>query len=182
MRRRIVLPVDGSTSSEEALQWAAQNVLREGDVALVVSALPRNKPSVLASGAFEEDDLSWEEEVRRRKDECEVGLRDGASLVAGAARRLGAAVRDCGGGDAIDIKPVVLDACGTIMTPYGGNTPARTIAQFSECERADVIVLGSRGLGSGGKMLLGVLGLGSVSDEVSKRAACPVTIVHPSAK
>jgi len=181
--RRVVLPVDGSAASEHTLEWAARNILRRGDVAFVVSALPRSKPSALASGTFEEDDISWEEDVRRRKDECEVGIRNGASLVSGAARRLQSAVHAASGSpgsDAIEIRPVVLDACGTIVTPYGGNTPARTIAQYSENENADVIVLGSRGLGGGGKMLLGVLGLGSVSDEVSKRATCPVTIVHPT--
>ena len=179
--RRVVLPVDGSTGSEEALRWAARNILREGDVALVVSAMPRNKPSVLASGTSEEID-SWNEEVRRRKDECEVGVRSGASLVAGAARRLQAALDDDKGPANVTIKPVVLDACNTIVTPYGGNTPASTIAAFSEGQGADAIVMGSRGLGSGKKMLLGVLGLGSVSEEVQKIAMCPVTIVPPTEK
>jgi len=179
--RRVVLPVDGSTGSEEALRWAARNILREGDVALVVSAMPKSKPSVLASGTSEEID-SWNEEVRRRKDECERGVREGASLVAGAARRLQAALNGEKGLGNVTIKPVVLDACNTIVTPYGGNTPASTIAAFSEGQGADAIVMGSRGLGSGKKMLLGVLGLGSVSEEVQKSAICPVTIVPPPEK
>ncbi|MBI5545374.1 MAG: universal stress protein, partial [Deltaproteobacteria bacterium] len=38
---------------------------------------------------------------------------------------------------------------------------------------ADLIVLGARGMGAGGRLLLG-----SVSDRVTHQAARPVTIIH----
>ena len=177
--RTVVLPVDGSAEAEAALQWAAENVLRRGDVAFVVSALPVHEHTVLSDGAYEGDVVSWQETVRRRKDECEARLREGKTFVDRGATRLQAALRASGGRDlGVTIRPVVLDACETIRTPYGGNSPGKSIARFAACERANLIVMTSRGLGCAQKLALSAAGLGSVSDEVTKRAACPTTIVR----
>jgi nucleotide-binding universal stress UspA family protein len=50
--------------------------------------------------------------------------------------------------------------------------PARTIVQFAEERKADLIVVGSRGLGD----IEGYL-LGSVSHKVTSLADCPVMVV-----
>lgn len=51
--------------------------------------------------------------------------------------------------------------------------PAETICKQAELLRADLIVVGARGLGVGGRWLLG-----SVSDRVVHAADRPVTVVH----
>jgi nucleotide-binding universal stress UspA family protein len=50
--------------------------------------------------------------------------------------------------------------------------PADEIIKIAEDEAYDLIVLGSRGLGSVGRILLG-----SVSDNVSRHATCPILII-----
>ena len=54
---------------------------------------------------------------------------------------------------------------------FGGN-PARTIVEIAEKENYDLIVIGHRGIG-GVKRLM----IGSVANEVSRMATCPVFIV-----
>lgn len=51
--------------------------------------------------------------------------------------------------------------------------PADTICLQAEQRRADLIVIGARGLSTGGRWLLG-----SVSDRVVQHAGRPVTVVH----
>jgi nucleotide-binding universal stress UspA family protein len=51
--------------------------------------------------------------------------------------------------------------------------PDKEIVRFAEDERADLIVLGSRGLGRLRRALLG-----SVSDSVVRHAHCPVLVVR----
>lgn len=51
--------------------------------------------------------------------------------------------------------------------------PADTIVSMAQKLGVDLIVVGARGLGPGGKWLLG-----SVSDRVIQHAARPVTVVH----
>jgi nucleotide-binding universal stress UspA family protein len=52
--------------------------------------------------------------------------------------------------------------------------PGDSIAAAAEAERADLIVVGTRGRSGAGRMLLG-----SVSDHVVRHAACPVLVVRP---
>ena len=58
------------------------------------------------------------------------------------------------------------------MRPETGS-PVDVISQVAEDEHADLIVLGSRGIGSFQRFLLG-----SVSDGVAHHAHCPVLIVR----
>ena len=53
-----------------------------------------------------------------------------------------------------------------------GGQPARTIVKFAEEHDADVIVVGSRGLGDVEGFLLG-----SVSHKITSLADCPVLVV-----
>ncbi|GAB4823035.1 hypothetical protein N2152v2_010081 [Parachlorella kessleri] len=55
----------------------------------------------------------------------------------------------------------------------------RQIVDYTEEAKCESVVMGSRGLGLGKRALLGVFGLGSVSEYVVKHAGCNV-IVHKS--
>ena len=52
-----------------------------------------------------------------------------------------------------------------------------TLKEWSRLEAPDMLVLGSRGLGSVARALLGVVGMGSVSSFCVREMACPV-LVH----
>mmetsp|Transcript_7464 Transcript_7464/g.33144 ORF Transcript_7464/g.33144 Transcript_7464/m.33144 type:complete len:216 (-) Transcript_7464:2576-3223(-) len=54
------------------------------------------------------------------------------------------------------------------------------IVSHAEKHNADLVVLGTRGLGSMKGHLMELAGLGSVSDYVVHHTNCPVTVVHPS--
>jgi hypothetical protein len=56
----------------------------------------------------------------------------------------------------------------------------RKISAFSEAEGADLLVLGSRGMGGVKRAFMGLVGLGSVSDYVT-RHACTNVVVHKMA-
>ena len=51
--------------------------------------------------------------------------------------------------------------------------PGKSIVAAAEAERADLIVVGTRGLARAGRWLLG-----SVSDHVVHHASCPVLVVR----
>jgi nucleotide-binding universal stress UspA family protein len=55
--------------------------------------------------------------------------------------------------------------------------PASAIAAAVEAERADLLVVGSRGRRRAGRMLLG-----SVSDHLVRNAPCPVLVVRPTSR
>lgn len=55
---------------------------------------------------------------------------------------------------------------------FGGN-PGEAIVRIAEEERADLVVIGSRGLGTIRRSILG-----SVSDYVVKHVHCPVLVCH----
>lgn len=52
--------------------------------------------------------------------------------------------------------------------------PGDMIVEAASAERADMILVGSRGRGTVGRLLLG-----SVSEHVARNAACPVLVVRP---
>ncbi|GAB4820467.1 hypothetical protein N2152v2_007513 [Parachlorella kessleri] len=66
----------------------------------------------------------------------------------------------------------------TLVSCVGGaNDIGRHISDYAEQNKADMLVMGSRGLGTARRTMLGLFGLGSISDYVVKNAPCNV-LVH----
>jgi nucleotide-binding universal stress UspA family protein len=64
---------------------------------------------------------------------------------------------------------------GVQFLVWTGNA-AESIVAAAEAEAADLVIVGSHGRGRLGRLLLG-----SVSEEVTRRAPCPVLVVRPRA-
>ena len=141
----ILSPFDGSVGAETALRKAAElSVLCNAE--LTVLTLYRHhsvlEGSMYVTNADKPDDI---DDIMRNHAK-EVAER-GASIA-----------RESGGQN--------------IRAFVKGGPTARTIVSFSEEHKNDLIVMGSRGLGS----LEGVL-LGSVSHKVTSMAKSPVLVV-----
>jgi nucleotide-binding universal stress UspA family protein len=83
------------------------------------------------------------------------------------------AMQETRGGDALVSARALLDTAGIAYTPAVLIGPlAETIHQFATDQQCDKIVMGTRGLGA-----LGGAVLGSVTSDVLKLTALPVTLV-----
>lgn len=83
------------------------------------------------------------------------------------------AMQETRGGDALVSARALLDAAGITYTPTVLIGPlAETIHQFAVDQKCDKIVMGTRGLGALGGMLMG-----SVTTELLRLTELPVTLV-----
>jgi nucleotide-binding universal stress UspA family protein len=144
--QRIVVGVDGSTTSRQALRWAAAEAELHDAELHVVSAW-----DVPAMGAGAGMGAGW-------------NIADSDEL-RGAAQSLVSNVvqEELGSNPSAKVRPSIAR----------GST-ANVLLEASK--GADLLVVGSRGLGG----FTGLL-LGSVSSKMAHHASCPVVIVRPAA-
>ncbi|HZI19790.1 MAG TPA: universal stress protein [Pyrinomonadaceae bacterium] len=146
---KIVLAVDGSACSEAAVEEVARRPWPDDTSLRVVSAVEppaplAAEPHLLAGGYFEE--------VERLKREAAEGV----------LRRAAARIVEGDGGRALNVTTAVLKG-----------SPRRAVVEDAEGWGADLIVVGSHGLRTWERMLLG-----SVSQTVAAHARCSVEIVR----
>lgn len=137
---QIIVGVDGSQPSREALQWAAREArLRQAALQVILSwRMPYVAPYPYTSAAF--DPAVLEKEARQRLDAIVEGV-------------------DLSGIPQVD----------RILTM---GEPAAALLTASK--DADLVVVGSRGLGGFAELLLG-----SVSHHLAHHATCPLVIIPP---
>ncbi|MDH3661588.1 MAG: universal stress protein [Alphaproteobacteria bacterium] len=146
MFERILVAVDGSKGSEKALQHGVRLQQLCGGELLILTVY-RHHSLLEASMSMV------------RPEEPPENLDD---VMREHAREI-----------AEDAKKKAAEAGAQKMRAFVKNgPPARTIVQFAEERKADLIVIGSRGLGD----LEGYL-LGSVSHKVTSLADCPVMVI-----
>jgi nucleotide-binding universal stress UspA family protein len=140
MNGRIVVGIDGSESSADALRWA---VAQAGLTGATVEAVYAWDPGALVSLGL-------------------PPLFDWEPLHEAARARTVEIVRETiPGNSGVRVVPKTVTG-----------SPAEVLVKASE--RADLLVVGSRGLGG----LKGMV-LGSVGHHCAAHAHCPVVIVHP---
>lgn len=145
MFERILVPVDGSEGAMKALKLAVE-LQKVCGAELMIVTVYRHHSLLEASMSM----------VRPEEPEnMDDMLRDYAKQVAEQAKDT---ARESGSKN--------------VRAFVKMGQPARTIVRFAEERKADLIVLGSRGLGD----LEGYL-LGSVSHKVTSLAKCPVMVV-----
>jgi nucleotide-binding universal stress UspA family protein len=149
---RVVVGVDGSAGSREALSWAFVEAARTGAVLEVVSAFPVDfywiDPYLIDRGRIDAVRADTEERTRALVDS--VRQEPSVAAVPGAA----------------GVRTEVVVVAGA---------PAEHLVRLAE--GADLLVIGSRGRGGLRSTLLG-----SVALHCSTHASCPVVVVHASTR
>lgn len=143
--RRIVVGVDGSTTSRRALRWAADEARRHGAELHVVHAWESPVPAAAVGLAPRRSTA-----VEEQRDVAETLLSEVMQ-------------EELGANPPEKTRPSI------------GRGPAATVL-LEAAKGADLLVVGSRGLGGFSGLLLG-----SVSTKVAHHATCPVVIVRPAA-
>lgn len=145
MFTKIIAAFDGSEGAKKALKTAASLQQTWGGELHIVTIF-RHHSMLEASMSMV------------RPDEPEIlddAMREHAKQIAEDAKAIAAA-----------------EGAERVRAFVKSGQPARTIVKLSQEHEADLIVLGSRGLGDGEGFLLG-----SVSHKVTSLAKCPVLVV-----
>jgi nucleotide-binding universal stress UspA family protein len=153
---RIVVGVDGSEGSHEALRWAAEQAALRGS-SLEVLYTYESEPG---AAAFAYDETMSVEVWQRARADIEVRERQAADRAEALVASMVAGVEELEG---IEVETFAVE----------GRHPAQALLE--RAEGAELLVVGSRGRG-GFKSLL----LGSVSQQCAQHATCPVVIVRAS--
>lgn len=164
-RGRIVVGMDGSSAAHEALAWAYRHAAKTGDALLLVTTYEVESGSNPYSGsyAYAPDGriaaYLTEAESRWREDRHRIAQERAEGMIADVLRSVRATT------DLADARVLVSTEV------IAGGRPAEALVERSR--RADLLVVGSRGLGGFRGLMLG-----SVSQQCVQHAACPVVVVR----
>lgn len=146
--QQVVLGVDSSTHSEQAVDFVARLPLPEGATVHVLHVVPAYQPYALVAPEFI---VEYEEAVRVAK---EKDAADAGALTQAICERLKTAGKNA--------EPRVVSG-----------DPADEILKLTEQVGADLVVAGARGI----SVIEGLL-VGSVADRILKQAKCSVLLVR----
>ena len=143
--RRIVVGTDGSETAGEAVEHAARLASTVGAAFIAVTAYDPHPPGLDRDRAAAPEDVKWRITASGLADDH---ARDAAQLARQAGVTETSAIAEAG-------------------------TAAEALLEVADRRRADLIIVGSKGMSSPGRFLLG-----SVPNAVSHHAPCDVMIVR----
>ncbi|BFZ09066.1 hypothetical protein BsWGS_12105 [Bradybaena similaris] len=146
MGRVDLIAVDGSTQAHNAFNWYLENLYRPGDSVVLVHCAEYNVHIGLPGKAADVDQICAA--VKKRNDEI-GNMTDDFMNVLRAKH--------------IPSKLLIVHE----------DKPGEAIVKAAEQEHAGTVTLGTRGLGTMRRTILG-----SVSEYVVHHASCPVTVVR----
>lgn len=144
MLRTILVPTDGSTHADAAIDWAADLAAKFGASLTLLHVLPENRIS-----SYPEEIRAYARYEKIVMSDLEVARSLAQRLLERAAERARAR------------------GAGAVDTIVAEGNPAKVIVAQADRLKADLIVMGRRGLGS----LEGVV-LGGISSKVLHLADC----------
>ena len=170
----ILVPTDGSEHAEKAIGLAADIAEKYGSRVVLLHVLLRGEPEAELRRMAVVEHLI-DERAGRPATEARNPLSGGAGFAEAEERGLSTWVLDRIGRQILESAASRMrqKGVGTIETRIVDGDPAKAILEAAEEEGANLIVMGSRGLGT----LKGLL-LGSVSQKVSQLAPCTCMTVR----
>ncbi|GLJ42348.1 hypothetical protein SUGI_0876940 [Cryptomeria japonica] len=153
-KKLVGVGLDFSANGEYAMDWALQNLTREGDEVIVIH--------VKGDGVDEGEGFLWKDSGApciplREMEEAVITGKYGIQWKAALVEELNSAAQQKG-----------LDICVKV---YWGDPKQKLCSAVTDLG-LNLLVVGSRGLGAFKKVFLG-----SVSDYVVSNAVCPITVV-----
>ncbi|MDE5415678.1 universal stress protein [Alkalihalobacterium chitinilyticum] len=145
--KKVVVAIDGSKHSYHALKKAVEHVNEVSGELTVVHIVPDTGSAPIIIGDFSTAQYDYRRKLK------EVKIEEAEQIINRA-------------------KQEVQENGGTSQYYILEGDPANSICQFSEKENFDLIIIGSRGLGSFKEMVLG-----SVSHKVAQTSSIPVMII-----
>eukprot|EP01023_Acetabularia_acetabulum_P004101 TRINITY_DN11721_c0_g1_i2.p1 TRINITY_DN11721_c0_g1~~TRINITY_DN11721_c0_g1_i2.p1 ORF type:complete len:380 (+),score=62.18 TRINITY_DN11721_c0_g1_i2:106-1245(+) len=181
--RKVILAIDESSACSHALRWSAEHILRVADQVHLVNVLPPIAYSVspaapIATGsAVAAVTQTWEAQkqhdsevslntLQKAKEIVETSFKD--STVSQDERNEEREEQ----GQGLRISVHQIPATG------GASGVAESIVTFCKTMKADLLIMGSRGMGSFQRSIMGLVGLGSVSHYCAHHLNMPVLIIR----
>ncbi|KAI3423019.1 hypothetical protein D9Q98_010704 [Chlorella vulgaris] len=160
-KRRVLVSLDDSEASRQALEWAVGNVLGPTDeLHLVCVALPIPFP-IVAEDAAASEVLEADEYDAATHDSNHYARETVTAAVDRAVAK-------------VERERIFFKA----LPPEGGASDVgQSVVHYSKANGVDLVVLGARGMGSFKRAMLSFVGLGSVSDYVVSHVEVPVIVV-----
>eukprot|EP00123_Amoebidium_parasiticum_P003410 comp14702_c0_seq1/m.11084 comp14702_c0_seq1/g.11084 ORF comp14702_c0_seq1/g.11084 comp14702_c0_seq1/m.11084 type:complete len:167 (-) comp14702_c0_seq1:597-1097(-) len=160
--RLLLVPMDGSRHSEDALKWTMDYIAKPGDTVTLfmvyaVAVVNPTAPGMTSIGPGVPEELFFStEEYESRYHQARNKARE----------------KCCG-----QLQPLIDQYAGSgvqfeVVLEEGD--PREAIVEFAKKSRCDQILMATRGMGLVKRVLIG-----SVSDHVVHNAPCPVTVVRP---
>eukprot|EP00270_Netrium_digitus_P012334 TRINITY_DN399_c0_g1_i3.p1 TRINITY_DN399_c0_g1~~TRINITY_DN399_c0_g1_i3.p1 ORF type:complete len:158 (+),score=30.98 TRINITY_DN399_c0_g1_i3:146-619(+) len=147
--KKAVIAIDGSAHSLNAWDYAIKNILKEQDFVVLLNIRRNPKFLVTDSVLSASHDTQLFETEKKLKEKSDALLQDYKE------KTIAVGLKN------VEVKAKEGDA-------------RMEIVKVVEEEKADLLIVGSRGLGPGKRMLLG-----SVSDYCAHHSSCPVLIYRP---
>ncbi|GLC34202.1 hypothetical protein PLESTM_000169100 [Pleodorina starrii] len=159
--KRVMACCDDSPHAHAALLWALDNTLLPNDhLVLAAVAMPvpfpvLDEPATVAA--------MQSAQYREAAEAAKATAQDVAERCAAAAQRRG----------------VGKTKLTTVALPPGSSSGdiGEALCKHAKSEGVDLMVVGSRGMGAITRSLLGLVGMGSVSDYLSHNSPCPLAVV-----
>lgn len=169
--RKICIPVDGSVASERAVRWAVTNLAQPSDKLCMATFVAHQSPFVGMDDIVQDD-------YEDAKLVDAKGLQEAEKI----CTRYTALIHDMHRGKETKIPDENVTCAVKRYMPSASTSSGvgPTIVEHSHTIQADVLVMGSRGLGAIQRSLLRTLGLGSASDYTVHNCEVPVVVVKPS--
>jgi nucleotide-binding universal stress UspA family protein len=162
--RTIVIAVDESPVSREAMNWAADNLIhKEDSIKLMTVVDPIERPTYANPGGLGTPPIEIPSE--RVADPGQLNRRNALLKEYGDSLKKKAST--------VGMTTVVSSALGDSTSDHG-----RHICEYAAEHKADILILGSRGHGSFKRSIMSIFGLGSVSNFVVNHATVPNVLIH----
>ncbi|KAL4435195.1 hypothetical protein ABPG77_001877 [Micractinium sp. CCAP 211/92] len=166
MPRKVCIAVDQSETSQNALKWAARSVVNPGDKVALFTVLHPSPESELQAGVGAAAGGVRTAPIPVRVEADPKDLQQTQAFLEGCKQQVVAA----------GVQPEAVETRALVALLGNSADVGREIIRQAEACGCESLVMGSRGLGLSKKALMGLLGVGSVSDYVLRHAPCSMVL------